>query len=100
MTDPPDSRPATDPDGRYLFTHDLDGTEELGTTVTRAVAQAADVPPDMVGRELSETIDYDGLDRLFHPPAGGMLRSGGYLVLEVAGCVVTIGSDGTITVEP
>lgn len=96
----PHDLPPTDSDGRYLFTHNLDGTEELGTTVTRAVTQAADVSPDMVGRELSKTIDYDGLDQLFRPPTNERLCPGGHLMLEVADCLVTISSDGTITVEP
>lgn len=100
MPDPPHSPPATDPDGRYLFTHDLSGTEELGTTVTRAVAQVTGASPATVGIDLSEAVDCDGLDRLFPPPGTGTSRPGGRLVLAVAGCHVTIGSDGTIAVEP
>lgn len=99
MTDSHNSSP-TDPDGRYLFTHDLSGTEELGTTVTTAVAQVTGAPPDTVGMELAEAVDCDGLDRLFPPPGNGTSRPGGRLVLAVAGCHVTIGSDGTIAVAP
>lgn len=100
MTNPYDSPPATDPDGRYLFMYDPSGAEELGTTVTTAVAQVTGTPPDTVATELSKTVDCDSLNRLFLPPGTSTARPGSRLMLTVAGCHVTIASDGTIAVEP
>lgn len=94
--DPP---PSIDPDGRYTVTHDWTSPAELGTTVTMAVAAATGVSPDTVAQELSKTVDCDGLDQLFRPPEQRVVCPGGHLVLSVAGCRVTIGSDGAIVVE-
>lgn len=85
---------------QYTFDHDDGGPVELGTRVTTAVATVTDDSPEDIGESLAETVDLDGLDRLFRTPSDETPHAGGRLVLSVNGCFVVVSSDGTVTVEP
>ena len=74
-----------------------DGTE-LGPSITDAVARLTDTHPEQVGSHLRGSVDPDGLERVFHPPADGATREGGRLVIPVESCVVTVESDGWVSV--
>jgi hypothetical protein len=85
-------------DDSILFRHDwADGTE-LGPSITDAVARLTDTPPERVGSDLRGSVDPDGLERVFHPSADGATREGGRLVVPVESCVVTVESDGWVSV--
>lgn len=86
-------------DGSILFKHDWTDRTELGPSITNAVARLTGTPPERVGSELRECIDYDGLERVFHPLADGTVREGGRLVVSVESCVVTVESDGWVSVD-
>lgn len=86
-------------ENQHTFDHDIDGEKELGTAVTTAVASVTGSPMTDVGDSLTESVDLDGLDRIFRC-SGNQPRAAGRLVLTVDGCFVTISSDGCITVEP
>lgn len=84
---------------QHTFDYDFDGDEELGTAVTTAVASVTDSPVEDVSGSLTESVDPDGLDRMFRsdgdqPPATVRVH------LIVNGCFVTIAGTGRITVEP
>lgn len=85
---------------RHTFDHDDRGPVELGTRVTTAVATVTDNSPEEVGESLAETVDLDGLDRLFQTGSDETPHAGGRLVLSVNDCFVIVSSDGTVTVEP
>lgn len=94
---PTDDEDRADADG-YRVDHDPGDDVELGTAVTRAVADAYDVAPEDVEEHLYDNVDPDGLDRIFAPKQDGTLRRGSCVVLALEGCEVTIESDGTVTV--
>ena len=85
-------------DGSILFRHDWTDGTELGPSITNAVARLADVSPERAGTELRGRVDFDGLERVFDPMADGSFREGGRLVLSVESCVVTVESDGWVSV--
>lgn len=94
---PTDGEDDSDSDG-YRIDHDPADDVELGTAVTRAVAAAYDVPPEDVEERLYDTVDPDGLERIFAPKQDGSLRRGSCVVLALDDCEVTIWSEGTVTV--
>jgi hypothetical protein len=81
-----------------LFRHDWADETEIGPSITDAVARLTDTPPEQVGSHLRESVDPDGLERVFHPSADGATRDGGRLVIPVESCVVTVESDGWVSV--
>lgn len=86
--------------GHHTFQYDYEGETELGTAVTTAVATVTGSPVADVGRSLTESVDTDGLGRLFRPNFDDRSTTIERVVLSVDGCYVTITSDGRITVEP
>lgn len=84
---------------QHAFEYDIDAEEELGTTVTTAVASVTGSSVTDVGDSLTTNVDLDGLNRLFRPSGGQQSPTTDRLVLAVDGCLVTIARDGYITVE-
>lgn len=84
---------------QHAFEYDIDAEEELGTTVTTAVASVTGSSVTEVGNSLTANVDLDGLNRLFRPSKGRQSPTTERLVLVVDGCLVTIASNGHITVE-
>lgn len=81
-----------------MFKHDWTAEDELGPSITAAVAELTGRPPERVGTDLRRSADADGLDRVFRPPTGGRPREEARLVLSVASCEVTVYSDGWVEV--
>lgn len=93
--------PKSDSSGNHhTFQYDYEEEKELGTAVTAAVASVTGSPVADVGQSLTESVDTDGLDRLFRPNLENRSSTIERVVLRVDGCYVTITSDGRITVEP
>lgn len=85
-------------DESILFRHDWADDAEIGPSITSAVARLTGSSPERVGNDLRESVDCDGLERVFRPLADGTTREGGRLVLSVESCVVTVESDGWVSV--
>lgn len=86
-------------DESVLFEHDWTDERELGTAITDAVAGLTGTPPERVGTELRRSVDFDGLERIFDPMADGTLRESARLVIGVESCVITVHTDGWVSVE-
>ena len=85
-------------DDSILFRHDWTDGAELGPSITSAVASLTGKTPERIGTEMRDSVDYDGLERVFRPRADGSTREGGRLVISVESCVVTVESDGWVSV--
>lgn len=83
----------------HTFQYNPDETRELGTAVTTAVASVTGTPVTQVGESLADSVDTDGLDRLFRPTLASPGGRGGVLEITVDGCAVRISSNGRIVVE-
>lgn len=91
----------SEPSGNHhTFQYNYEDGAELGTAVTTAVATVTGSSVTAVGRSLTESVDTDGLHRLFRPNFDDRATTIERVVLRVDGCYVTITSDGRITVEP
>lgn len=84
---------------QHTFDYDPNGNEKLGTAVTIAVASVTDSPIETVSDSLTESVNPDGINRLFQSN-GNQPTGVPRVVLTVDGCFVTITGDGCITVEP
>lgn len=73
--------------------------ESLGVEVIEAVAATKGVDVMALETTLYEVVDPDALEQLFEPLADGTPRTGGKLVLEIAGCEVVVRATGDVEVE-
>jgi len=82
--------------------------ERLSRGVVEAVAEAADIAPmpgaaadgDAALEPLYDAVDPEALDAVFGPLRSDAAPAGGKITFSYAGCEVTAGSDGRITVRP
>lgn len=79
---------------RTVMTNSINHPIELeepgvSTAVVQAVADRSGVPPEELP-PLFEAIEPDALDKLFQPVAADVLRRGGTVEFEYAGCRVRI----------
>ena len=72
--------------------------DSLAVEVMEAVAAAKGVDVMTLETTLYEVVDPDALEQLFEPLADGTPRSGGKLVIEIAGCEVVIDATGDVSV--
>lgn len=79
--------------------HDAEGTAKLSTTVVHALADVTGMDVTEVEASLSESIDPEGLDRLFSND-DDRRRPGGHVAFSVRGYPVTVYSDGQIVITP
>lgn len=73
--------------------------ESLSVEVIEAVAATKGVDVMALETTLYEVVDPDALEQLFEPLADGTPRTGGKLVLEIAGCEVVVRATGDVEVE-
>ncbi|WP_101295319.1 HalOD1 output domain-containing protein [Halegenticoccus soli] len=73
--------------------------ESASFAVVEAIAEMEGVDPIDLGPVLYDVVDADALDQLFSDPFRGSSPIDGRLELVVAGYVVTVRSDGTVTVR-
>ncbi|MFB6108714.1 MAG: HalOD1 output domain-containing protein [Haloplanus sp.] len=101
-----DSDPTSDPDvpeydpntRAYVVDYHETSDLELSVTVVHAVLAVTDVDPTEVN--LNDAVHPDALNDLFTPKHDGTTRSGGTLSFTLAGCSVTVTSDGEVRVDP
>lgn len=86
----------------YAVSAEATDYDELGPLITNTVAALTGQPPKQVGTALASCVDIDALDRLFSPPRDehAPVSEAAQLQLRVAGCLVTVDPDGTVTVTP
>ena len=70
-------------------------TSSVSSAVVEAVADASNTPPSDLPEQLNDVVDPDALDQLF---AGK--ETEGHIQFEFCRYLVTVGSDGSVTVEP
>lgn len=80
----------------YRTVHKFSSNIPLSTTVVLAVEEVID---DM-DAVLNDAIDPDALDSIFRPRSDVAPYRRGYVVFLIAGCRVTVRSDGTIEIDP
>lgn len=91
--------PQYNPDcGAYHLHLDTDGEGEVPTVVVSAVSAVTGVPIEEIG--LNEVVHPGALNRLFSDRCDGTPREGGELVFSLAGCEVTLRSNGEIVLAP
>ena len=81
----------------YRTRHDFDGDDRVSTSVVLAVSNALAADPTDLDTRLYDALDPDALDRLFADDARG--GSPCRLTFALAGCSVTVRSDGWIHVR-
>ncbi|GAB3041225.1 HalOD1 output domain-containing protein [Natronobiforma cellulositropha] len=84
----------------YRACHDPNGTANLSTTVSHALADCLGIDVTESTAFLHDNVDPDALDTLFQPRPNGTPRTGGMLSFFVHDYFVTVYSDGEILIEP
>ncbi|MFB9809362.1 HalOD1 output domain-containing protein [Haladaptatus pallidirubidus] len=74
-------------------------TDDLGTEVVLAVANASGIDTQEVTERLADRINTDALNELFQPLADGTPRTDGYVSFGFEGYFVTVSGDGVITIR-
>ncbi|WP_231188672.1 HalOD1 output domain-containing protein [Haladaptatus sp. DYF46] len=74
-------------------------TDDLGTEVVLAVANASGIDTQEVTERLADRINPDALTDLFQPLADGTPRTNGYVSFGFEGYFVTVSGDGMITIR-
>lgn len=99
-TSEPDTRvtfdPATD---TYRLHHDRRSDEPVSAAVVRGVAAVTDAEPTELV-PLFETLDPDGLDRLYRSTAPDSGRGDCLVSFSYGDCAVTVAASGEITIAP
>ena len=80
--------------------HDFDGTAEITTTLTHALADVAGVDVTRAESALSDHFDVHALNTLFRPTGNGTGSIYGSLQFTVLQCEATVFSDGRIRIVP
>ena len=75
------------------------GTRSLTDAVVEAVADERGVDETAL-EPLYEVVEPDALERLFAPRPDGSPRTTGRVIFEMAGCEVTVRSDGKVRATP
>jgi len=87
-----------DGEGQYRTRHDPDDDVTLPVRVVFAVAAARGIDPVELST-LYGSVDPDALSGLFEP-ASGPRGSDGRITFSYEDCMVTVRSDGLVTVRP
>ncbi|THE65890.1 hypothetical protein D8Y22_05025 [Salinadaptatus halalkaliphilus] len=88
------------PNDRYVFHHDVEGTATLTTTIVHAIAEIADTDVSQGEFSLYDSIDPDALDRLFSPKADGTDRTGGHVAFTALEHEVFVYANGDVIIYP
>ncbi|MDS0220817.1 hypothetical protein NDI54_05550 [Haloarcula sp. S1AR25-5A] len=74
--------------------------EPLSETIVHAVADTLGVNPVDLDDRISDCIDPDALDRLFHPNRGDTPSPNGLVVFSMAGCRIEVEGNRSVLVTP
>lgn len=91
-------RMGRDENGSWYY-HDLSSKDtSLSTSVALAVSDVLERDVNAIEPPLSDVINPDALDRLFHTPPGSTVVGASSLDLHYGGLEVTVYSDGWICI--
>lgn len=93
---PHENSVSTDPVHAVEYEYE-DADRSLDIAVVEALSDATGIPPTEIGGRLNDIVDTDALERAFGPRSDGELRVG-WLTFFIAGCRVTVSSDGGIRI--
>ncbi|MWV38244.1 HalOD1 output domain-containing protein [Natrialba sp. INN-245] len=88
------------PNDRYVFHHDGDGTATITTTIVHAIASIADIDVSQGEFSLYDSVDPDALDRLFGKKADGTERTGGHVAFTALEHEVYVYANGDVIIYP
>jgi hypothetical protein len=74
--------------------------EPLSETIVHAVADTLGVDPVDLDDRISDRIDPDALDRLFHSHGGDTPSPDGLVVFSMAGCRIEVEGNRSVVVTP
>lgn len=74
-----------------------DADRSLDVAVVEALSDATGIPPTEISGRLNDVVDTDAVGRAFGPRPDGEPRTG-WLTFFIAGCRVTVSSDGGIRI--
>lgn len=88
------------PNDRYVFHHDADGTATITTTIVHALASIADTDVSQGEFSLYDSVDPDALDRIFSQKADGSDRTGGHIAFTALEHEVYVYANGDVIIYP
>ncbi|QLK27081.1 hypothetical protein HYG81_05595 [Natrinema zhouii] len=88
------------PNDRYVFNHDIDGTATITTTIVHALASIADTDVSQGEFSLYDSVDPDALDRIFSQKADGSDRTGGHVAFTALEHEVYVYANGDVIIYP
>lgn len=78
--------------------YDIEDGEPVSTAVVRAVSALEGRDPRSL-QPLSDVLDTDALDTLFHPRSDGTARTGGRLSFVYSNCAITVDNGEYLTFD-
>ncbi|RQG97329.1 HalOD1 output domain-containing protein [Natrarchaeobius chitinivorans] len=88
------------PNDRYVFHHDSDGTATITTTIVHALAEIVETDVSQGEFSLYDSVDPDALDRLFSRKADGTERTGGHVAFTALEHEVFVYANGDVIIYP
>ncbi|QLG48791.1 HalOD1 output domain-containing protein [Natrinema halophilum] len=88
------------PNDRYVFHHDSDGTATITTTIVHALASIANTDVSQGEFSLYDSVDPDALDRIFSSKADGTERSDGHIAFTALEHEVYVYANGDVIIYP
>ena len=88
------------PNGRYVFHHDVDGSATITTTIVHALASIADTDVSQGEFSLYDSVDPDALEQIFGKKADGSERSGGHVAFTALEHEVYVYANGDVIIYP
>ncbi len=86
------------PNDRYVFHHDTDGTATITTTIVHALSSIADTDVSQGEFSLYDSVDPDALDRIFSKKADGTERTGGHIAFTALEHEVYVYANGDVII--
>ncbi|RQG91092.1 hypothetical protein EA462_03580 [Natrarchaeobius halalkaliphilus] len=88
------------PNDRYVFHYDSDGTATITTTIVHAIASIADIDVSQGEFSLYDSVDPDALEHIFSQKADGTDRTGGHVAFSALEHEVYVYANGDVIIYP
>ena len=88
------------PNDRYVFHHDSDGTATITATIVHALASIAETDVSQGEFSLYDSVDPDALERIFRQKADGTERTGGHVAFTALDHEVLVYANGDVIIYP
>ena len=88
------------PNDRYVFHHDTEGTATITTTIVHALASIADTDVSQGEFSLYDSVDPDALERIFATKSDGTERTGGHVAFTALEHEVYVYANGDVIIYP